>query len=117
MAKRRCIGVDVYSSWEFLSLSHSAKALYAYLVLYSDDEGVVINPRSVLHMCSMGEEELAELIKNGFVIEVEGVYIIRHWYAQNKIQPSKMTASMYQYELGALCINERKEYEYLQGKN
>ncbi len=113
MAKRRCIGVDVYSSWEFLSLSNPAKVLYTYLVLFCDDEGVVINPRSVMHMCSIGEEELAELIENGFVIETEGVYVIRHWYVQNKIQPSKMTTSVYQHELRALHVNEKKIYEYL----
>ena len=109
--------MDVYSSWEFLSLSHSAKALYTYLLLYSDDEGVVINHRSVMHMCSIGEEELAELIENGFVLEVEGVYVIRHWYTQNKIQPSRMTSSMYQYELKNLYVNHKKEYDYLKNKS
>ncbi len=111
MAKRRCISVDVYESEEFFELSDKAKVLYTHFILRSDDEGVIINPKTAMRLCTAGDEVLEELIVKGFVLKVEEIFVIKHWYAHNRIQPTKKTASLYREELSALIINDKKIYE------
>lgn len=111
MAKRRCIAVDIYESEEFLNLSDKAKVLYTQFILKSDDEGVVINPKTAMRLCRAEEHHYNELLENGFLLEVERICVIRHWYAHNRIQPSKKTESIYQHELSTLIINEKRLYE------
>lgn len=117
MAKRRCIAIDIYESEEFLSLSDKAKVLYTQFILKSDDEGVVINPKTAMRLCGADKSHYNELLENGFLLEVDSICVIRHWYAHNRIQPSKKVASMYQHELSYLIINEKKLYEPDGGKS
>lgn len=112
MAKRRCIGVDVYENGAFLKLSDKAKVLYAYFILRTDDEGVIINPETAMLMCSAGEDTLRELTDTEFVIEVEGMYVIRHWHVHNKIPPSKMTKSVYEDVIALLRVDRSGAYVY-----
>lgn len=113
MAKRRCIAVDIYESEEFFCLSDKAKALYTYFILRSDDEGVIINPKTAMRLCMAGEETLRELIENGFVLEVGEIFVIRHWYAHNRIQPSRCVPSLFSAELEYLRVNQTKAYEFV----
>lgn len=117
MAKRRCISVDVYESEEFFELSDKAKVLYTHFILRSDDEGVIINPKTAMRLCNAKDEVMSELKEKGFVLKVEEIYVIKHWYAHNRIQPSKKIASLYSQELSLLIINEQKLYELSGGKN
>ena len=113
MAKRRCFSSGVYESKAYLNLSKDAKILYTELIFHSDDEGVVINPE--IPMCILGVDEraLAELVEQELLILVDDVYVIRHWYLHNKVQPSRMIQSLYQTQLSKLTVNQRKEYEFL----
>ena len=110
MAKRRCISVDVFDSDIYLDLSNDAKALYTSLILHSDDEGVVINHQTVMRLLGSKPEDVEELTKAGFLIKIGEVYIIRHWYVHNKVQPSRMVESLYKTELSALELTQTKEY-------
>lgn len=113
MAKRRCIAVDVYESEEFLTLSDKAKVLYTLFILRSDDEGVVINPRTAMRLCGATDVELCELLEMGFLLAVDGVYVIRHWYAHNRIQPSRKTDTLYTEQISRLYVSSTKEYEFV----
>ena len=113
MAKRRCISVDVYESEEFYELSDKAKVLYTHFILRSDDEGVVINPKTAMRLCDAKDEALKELIDSAFVLEVEGVYVVRHWYAHNRSRPSRVVPSLSSAELEHLVGNKVKEYEFV----
>ena len=117
MAKRRCISVDVYESEEFFELCDRAKVLYTCFILRSDDEGVIINPKTAMRLCAATNEDLEQLMEKGFVLKVEGIYIVRHWYAHNRIQPSKKIPSVYGKELSLLSVNEQKLYELDGGKS
>lgn len=110
MAKRRCFSIDLFNSEEFLNLTNDAKSLYLGLLLHTDDEGVVINPRTVMRMMELSDDTMNELYINGFLIDVDGICIIRHWFFHNKIQPSRMVASLYQAELAKLYVTQTKEY-------
>lgn len=113
MAKRRCLGIDLFESEEFQNLSDGAKVLYIHFVLKADDEGVVINPQLALRLRPAGKKRLAELMEKEFILCVCGVYVVRHWNVINKINPSKMTKTVYREAREMLFINEKMEYELL----
>ncbi len=111
MAKRRCISIDFYDSEMFCQLPSSAKHLYTELILHSDDDGVIINPTTVLRICKTKRDVLELLVRRNLILKIDGIYIIRHWYVHNKVQPSRKVDSIYADTLFKLRINERKEYE------
>ena len=113
MAKRRCFSIDVMESINYRRLSMEARVLYIELMAQSDDEGVVINPSIALLIAGVGECVLDELITANFLLRIEDVYVIRHWHRHNKIQPSKVTPSIYSEELEKLYVNNRGEYAFL----
>ncbi len=110
MAKRRCFSVDFYESDKFLNLSNDAKALYLGLLLHADDDGVVINPKTVLRLTGINQDTIEELYINRMLINVDGICIIRHWLFHNKIQPTRKVESLYQKELSKLSVTQTKEY-------
>ncbi len=113
MAKRRCFSIDLIESIDFRKLSNEAKNLYFGLMAHADDEGVVINPSIPLCLFKIDENTITELIEKGFLLTLKDLLIIRHWHVHNKIQSSKKPKSTYTEELSALCINNRKEYDFL----
>ena len=112
MAKRRVFSIDVVESMEFLSLSKKAQLLYFFLMLHTDDEGVIINHEVVVKITGSSDKALEELTEAGMLIKVDKIYIIRHWHKQNRIQPSRIVPSLYQEELSKLTTNQLKEYVY-----
>lgn len=113
MAKRRCFSIDVIESRPFRKLSSDAKILYFGLISHADDEGVVINPSIPLCLHKIDDSAIDELIENGFLLKLNDLLIIKHWYIHNKIYGTKKTESAYSEELYELYINKRYEYEFL----
>lgn len=113
MAKRRCFSIDVIESMAFRKLSKDAKNLYFGLIAHSDDEGVVINPSIPLCLFKIDDSAITELIENGFLLKLDDLLIIKHWYIHNKIYGVKKNESVYSDELSSLYINNRYEYEIL----
>ena len=111
MAKRRCISVDVYENNDFIELSDGAKVLYTAFILHTDDDGFVINHRTVMRLMGATKEKLQELLDTGFVIDVGRVLVIKHWFIHNRIQPSRKVGTIYQEELSRLFVNDWNEYE------
>jgi hypothetical protein len=48
MARPRMIGVSVFESDTFLDLPDAAKALYPYIILKADDNGLLNNMKTLL---------------------------------------------------------------------
>ena len=111
VAKRRCISVDVYENNDFIELSDGAKVLYTAFILHTDDDGFVINHRTVMRLMGATKEKLQELLDTGFVIDVGRVLVIKHWFIHNRIQPSRKVGTIYQEELDRLFVNDWNEYE------
>ena len=94
MATRRMISRDVIGESQFLRLSHSAMALYMFLVTNADDEGIV-DTLKVQLMIRATDKDLQELIEQGYAIPLktnDRVYL-PHWLQMNNIPPSKRTPS------------------------
>lgn len=111
MAKRRCISIDVFNNDIFLDLEASTKVLYVYFILNTDDDGFVVNPKTVMRLCGANDSDLDTLIVKNYIIPFDnGVLVIKHWNAHNKVQPSKRTPTVYQAEFAQLAVNQVKEY-------
>jgi hypothetical protein len=112
MASRRCVSIDFYHNDVFLNLSHSAIVLYTFLIIHSDDYGIVANPKTVMRICGASDEDISELITNNFLLEFDsGKIAVKHWLVHNQIQNSKLTISPNVYELKQLLVVEdTKEY-------
>lgn len=116
MANRRCISKDFYDSDEFCKLSAQSKVLYTQLILHCDDDGVVINPKAVMIISGAKPRNLEELLSGGFLLRVDNVFVVKHWFLHNKVQPTRKHDSIYRKELSKLCINKHKEYEVFDDK-
>ena len=113
MEKRRCFSIDVIESLPFRRLSPEAKAIYFALMAHADDEGVVVNHSIALCLQNIEEQAMKELVDNEFLLMVNDMYIVKHWFMHNRVQPSKFTESLYKAELSKLYVNDRKEYAFL----
>ena len=116
MANRRCISKDFYDSDEFCKLSAQSKVLYTQLILHCDDDGVVINPKAVMIISGAKSRNLEELLSGGFLLRVDDVFVVKHWFLHNKVQPARKHDSIYQKELSKLIVNKHKEYEVFDDK-
>lgn len=115
MANRRCVTGDIYFSDEFLELSCVARVLYIGLMLDADDEGVVENYKKTMRILSCRKQALTELVESGYIMKLNGVYVVKDWHRHNIIPPSKKSPSMYADLLKCLIVNRKKQYEVLDG--
>lgn len=106
----------ITESDSFLTLSLPAQALYLHLNMSADDDGIVLSPKRVISM-SCGDidqngtdnvinrmkqlkEAYGELIKQGFLVEIDGdVVAIKHWQINNIIRRDRYSPSPYKDEL------------------
>ncbi len=71
--KEVCIG-------SFLQLSDSAKACYFVLLLFADRAGFCDKAIILRVSGDRADSALKELVTTGFILEIEDVLVIRHWY-------------------------------------
>ncbi len=118
MANRRCLSKDFYYSDEFLSLPHKSIILYTYFNLSADDDGFVINPKTIMRICNAEESDVEKLVESGFLIKFDsGNLLIKHWLQHNTITKTDKNSKEGKYH-PTKCIedfskvepNEIKEY-------
>lgn len=113
MARRRCISVDFFNNDEFLDLSASSRMLYTYFILGADDEGFIVNPKTIMRICGASQKDFEELLDYEFVLDVDDVYVIKHWFWHDQISPSKRHETQYIRQKEKLRVNDyEKVYEY-----
>ncbi len=109
MANRRMTSNEICASNSFLSMSKAAQAFYHLLILKADDEGVV-EAELVKRLGQFTAKNLAELIGHGYLIPLEeepGVFWIRHWDEQNKVQSDRFHPSIYHDQLRTIRALDR----------
>lgn len=95
--RRRMITDEIVCSTKFFNLHSDAQLLYFYLILYSDDDGIV-DPFPVMRMtgfCNM--TALEELVEREFIYILgdDMLAFVVHFHVQNTISPSKKVDSIY----------------------
>jgi ribosome recycling factor len=89
MASKRMFCHDIIKSGEFISMSHSAQALYFHLNLFADDDGYVDYTLPTLGV-RCNESHVHELQQHGFVYVFDHLvlYILR-WDLHNTVKHYK----------------------------
>jgi len=116
MANRRCLSKDFYYNDKFLSLPLSAIVLYTYFNLCADDDGFVVNPKTVMRVCNASESDVDNLVEREFIIKFDsGNLLIKHWLQHNTLK--KDNAGHYHptkciEDKAKVTVNEIKEYVF-----
>lgn len=90
---RTCIAQFVYMGDAFLKLSVTQRLLYTYLQFESDGYGIVTGVYTPKMQASASDEDLRTLIDNGYLLPIEDVYVIRHWWRNNTGDAAKNLGS------------------------
>ena len=69
----------IFLSDTFLTMTDGAIALYLLLLVLADREGLC-DRELALKIGDHTNAEIRELTANGYIIEIENVIAIRHWY-------------------------------------
>lgn len=96
MANRRMISRRVVNSAKFQKMPISSQALYFYLCLEADDDGVV-EAYQVLRQTGCGEDDLRVLVAKGFVrvLNEDLVTFILDWREHNQLRADRKVDSIY----------------------
>jgi len=101
---------DVIQQDNFLDMPLSAQALYFHLGLNADDDGF-IQPKFIMRMLGISDDDLKILIIKGFVIPMdEGVHVITHWRMSNELKTDRYKPTVFQDQFKKLSISADKKY-------
>lgn len=110
MAQRRMFSPDIVCSDAFLDMPTSSQALYYSLGMYADDDGFV-NPRKIMRMLGVAEDDLKILIGKRFVLPfASGVIVIKHWKINNLVRKDWYRPTQYLEERALLLVKENGAY-------
>jgi len=110
MPNRRMIARDVVGRDEFITLSHSAQALFLHLTAEADDAGLVGTVERVLRTVNCTAADIESLIEHGIIIRFEsGVIALRHWNVANSLKNDRYPTN-HRNEYEQLDIDKNKAY-------
>jgi hypothetical protein len=105
------IGTSVFESDIFLDLPDFAKALYPYIILNADDNGLLNNMRALMRTFNAQPNALQKLVAAGLIIDFgNGIYAITHWEQQNHVPKSKFTPTVFPEEFAKLELQANSAY-------
>ena len=108
---RRMINSSICSSDTFLSLPHSAQALYIQYCINADNEGFISNPKTIMRNVLCTEKDIDLLIEKGFIFYFKtGVCVVAHWLIHNTLKNDRNNATTYKTERNCLDLDESKKY-------
>lgn len=110
MAERRMFHAAVVESDAFLDLPMGAQALYFHLGMHADDDGFVNGPKQIVRKLRRRADELRALIDAGFLLEFDGVVVLRHWRMANYLRSDRMKATNYPQIAAQLFVKANREY-------
>lgn len=90
MAERRMFHTAVVESDAFLDLPAGAQALYFHLGMHADDDGFVNGPRQIARKLRRPFRELKLLTDSGFLLDFDGIMVLRHWLVGNTLRLDRM---------------------------
>ena len=112
MGKVRCISSDILMNDNFMSLPNSAKTLYVYFNLETDNLGFVDNMSSIMAMLKAKPKDLELLIEREYIIKVKDwLYLETHFWINNKnLRPERGAKSRFKKYLDEYTEDERGIY-------
>jgi hypothetical protein len=111
MAQRRMFSLQIVDSDAFLDMPVSAQVLYFHLSMRADDDGFVGNPKKVMRMVGVNDDDLKVLMSKRFILTFEsGVIVIKHWKIHNYIQNDRYHETKYVEEKHGLDTKDNGAY-------
>lgn len=100
----RMISDAIISSGRFLKLSDKAKVLYMYLIVRTDDEGVV-EAFPAMMLVGADQSALEELIAKKFVVRLneDDVVLIKDFFEQNTLRADRTKRSRFHDLIAVNC--------------
>mgnify|MGYP007071621961 CR=1 FL=1 len=112
MAQRRMFSMKIVDTDAFLDMSQTAQLLYFHFSMRADDDGFVSNPKKIMRMIGVQDDDMKVLIAKKFIIPFEsGVCVIKHWKIHNYIQNDRYTETNYTDEKKKLLLKENGSYK------
>lgn len=118
---RRMFSEKIVGSDAFIEMPISSQALYFHLGMYADDDGF-INPKKIVRMIGVQEDDLKVLIGKKFVLPFEnGVLVIKHWKVNNLVRKDfyketqylEQKAKLYEKDNGGYTLDETQGFPVL----
>lgn len=110
MAERRMFHSAVVESDAFLDMSAGAQALYFHLGMHADDDGFVNGPRQIARKLRRPPREIQQLVDAGFLLNFDGIMVIRHWLVGNNLRFERMKPVNYPGLAEKVYIAANREY-------
>lgn len=110
MAERRMFHTAVVESDAFLDLPVGVQALYFHLGMQADDDGFLNGPKQIARKLRRPPRELQMLIDAGFLLDFDGVMVIKHWRMANSLQNDRIKPLNYPDIARQLYIKPNKAY-------
>lgn len=111
MANKRMFSKQIIDSDAFLDMPMSSQLLYFHLVMHADDEGFIGNPKKIIRMLGVGDDDFKILVAKRFVLSFQsGVIVIKHWLIHNAIRMDRFNQTAYQNEKKLLIVKDNKAY-------
>lgn len=110
MAERRMFHSAVVESDAFLDMPAGAQALYFHLGMHADDDGFVNGPRQIARKLRRPPRELKLLTECGFLLDFDGIVVIKHWLVANNWKKDRLQLPRYPEIARKLYTKESKVY-------
>ena len=110
MAQRRMFHTDIVESDRFLDLPTGAQVLYFHLGMQADDDGFLIGPKQVCRKLRRPPRDLKELIDGGFLLNFDGIMVIKHFRVANNLRSDRIRPLVYPDIAKQLYVGATKEY-------
>lgn len=110
MATRRMLHVDVIQSDAFLEMPFSAQMLYVQINQSADDDGFCNGARRIARLIGAEEEDLKLLVEKRFLLDMDGVMVVKHWRMSNSLQSDRIKMPVYPEIARKLFLKSNRVY-------
>lgn len=114
MANKRMFSKQITDSDAFVDMPATSQLLYFHLNMQADDDGFVSNPKRIIRMINVGDDDLKILLVKRFLLPFEsGVVVIKHWLLHNAVRKDMYKETQYLEEKKMLQIKDNGVYTEL----
>ena len=110
MAERRMFHMSVVESDAFLDLPIGAQALYFHIGMHADDDGFVNGPKQIMRKMGGEPEMLQALYDRGFLLDFDGIAVVKHWRMANSMRIDRMKPLQYPELARKIYVRENRSY-------
>lgn len=111
MANKRMFSKQITTSDAFMDMPVSSQLLYFHLNLEADDDGFVANPKRIIKITNVSNDDLKILLAKRFLLAFEsGVVVIKHWLLHNAVRKDMYKETQYLEEKKLLQIKDNGVY-------